>query len=81
MCLSSARASILANGSPTTNFYVYRGLRQGDHLSPFLFTLAMKGIHLSIDEIVFRSMIRVISVGPQSCCISHVLYEDVLYLL
>ncbi|XP_071704249.1 uncharacterized protein [Rutidosis leptorrhynchoides] len=35
MCLGSSRTSILLNGSPTKEFKVKRGLRQGDPLSPF----------------------------------------------
>ncbi|GKE12020.1 cysteine-rich receptor-like protein kinase [Tanacetum coccineum] len=37
-CLSSALVSILINGSPSKEFPMKRSLRQGDPLSPFLFS-------------------------------------------
>lgn len=43
-CIFNSSLSILVNGSPTKDFLVERGLRQGDPRSPFLFTLVLKGL-------------------------------------
>ena len=48
--LQSGHSSILINGSPTVEFKLDRGLRQGDPLSPFLFTLIMEGLSLAIKK-------------------------------
>nr|GEX78650.1 RNA-directed DNA polymerase, eukaryota [Tanacetum cinerariifolium] len=50
--LSSGKASILVNGSPTPEFHFHRGLKHGDPLAPFLFLLIMESLHLSFSRSV-----------------------------
>ncbi|GJY08676.1 RNA-directed DNA polymerase, eukaryota, reverse transcriptase zinc-binding domain protein [Tanacetum coccineum] len=51
-CLKSSRGSILVNGSPTSEFQFYKGLKHGDPLSPLLFILVMESLHLSFHNVV-----------------------------
>ncbi|KAK2654067.1 hypothetical protein Ddye_013923 [Dipteronia dyeriana] len=44
-CISSPMISMLVNGSPLKEFAIDRGLRQGDHLSPFLFNITVEALN------------------------------------
>ncbi|GJU13564.1 RNA-directed DNA polymerase, eukaryota [Tanacetum coccineum] len=74
-CLESAMGSVLVNGCPTSEFQFYKGLKQGDPISPFLFILVMETIHLSFQRVIDASLYRGISLSD-SFMISHLFYAD-----
>nr|GFC32887.1 RNA-directed DNA polymerase, eukaryota [Tanacetum cinerariifolium] len=74
-CLKSSRGSILVNESPTDEFQFYKGLKQEDPLSPFLFILIMESLHLSFQRVVDVGLFKGINLN-HSLCISHMFYAD-----
>ncbi|GJT57077.1 RNA-directed DNA polymerase, eukaryota, reverse transcriptase zinc-binding domain protein [Tanacetum coccineum] len=74
-CLHSSRGSVLVNGSPTKEFQFYKGLKQGDPLSPFLFILVMESLHVSFQRVVEAGLFSGIKLAP-SLQISHLFYAD-----
>ncbi|GKA21626.1 hypothetical protein Tco_0701615 [Tanacetum coccineum] len=49
--------------SPTSEFNVRRGSRQGDPLSPFLFIIIMGGLHMALKDSVRNGLIRGINIA------------------
>ncbi|GJS48269.1 RNA-directed DNA polymerase, eukaryota [Tanacetum coccineum] len=74
-CLRSSRGSIIINGSPTEEFQFFKGLKQGDPLSPFLFILIMESLHLSFQRVVDVGMFKGINLSPL-VNLSHMFYAD-----
>ena len=76
-CVRTATASVLVNGSPTDEFSLGRGLRQGDPLSPFLFLLAAEGLHVLMEALSANNLFtgyRVGSIAP--VVVSHLQFAD-----
>ncbi|KAK2403046.1 hypothetical protein QL285_052520 [Trifolium repens] len=81
-CVGPATASVLVNGSPTGEFSLERGLRQGDHLSPFLFLLTAEGLSVMMRALVQTSIFTDYSIGTVSLAdISHLQFADDMILL
>ncbi|GJT34880.1 RNA-directed DNA polymerase, eukaryota [Tanacetum coccineum] len=74
-CLNNARGSVLVNGNPTSEFQFFKGLKQGDPLSPFLFILIMETLHLSFKRILSAGLYKGISI-TRSFMILHLFYTD-----
>nr|GEY26408.1 RNA-directed DNA polymerase, eukaryota, reverse transcriptase zinc-binding domain protein [Tanacetum cinerariifolium] len=74
-CLKSSRGSIIINGSLTKEFQFFKGLKQGDPLSPFLFILVMESLRLSFQRVEEAKMFKGIKIGP-AVTLSHMFYSD-----
>lgn len=48
----SSNMSVMVTGSPTNEFKVERGLRQGDPISPFLFVIVAEGLKGLVNKAV-----------------------------
>ncbi|KAK5834954.1 hypothetical protein PVK06_010634 [Gossypium arboreum] len=75
-CVTMVRAAILVNGSATKEFKFGRGLRQGDPLSPFLFILITKVLHLLMEKAEVLGFIEGIHGVLPGQTISHLQFAD-----
>ncbi|GKB58785.1 putative RNA-directed DNA polymerase, eukaryota, reverse transcriptase zinc-binding domain protein [Tanacetum coccineum] len=75
-CLNSAYALVFVNGSPTKEFGICKGLRQGDPLSPFLFIIAAEALHVTIKEAKAKRLFEEVKVGDNGVDLSHPQFAD-----
>ncbi|GKC04705.1 reverse transcriptase domain, reverse transcriptase zinc-binding domain protein [Tanacetum coccineum] len=68
--------SILVNGSPSDEFGLERGVRQGYPLSTFLFILAAEGLNALVNEAVEKGIFRGVTMGTNNITVSHLQYAD-----
>jgi len=67
----------LVNGSPTDEFPLQRGLRQGDPLFPFLFLLADEGLNVLMNSVVENNLYKGYGVGTSNSeVVSHLQFAD-----
>lgn len=75
-CLSSSRVSALINGSPTLEFQMFRGVRQGDPLAPFLFIIGMEALNVALKEAIHAGIFEGIQLPNGGPMISNLFYAD-----
>lgn len=74
--LSSAWTSFLINGSPSDNFNLERGIRQGDPMSPFLFLIVAEGLSLLVKRAVEIGILEASEVGRNKVKVTHLQYAN-----
>ncbi|GJT27666.1 putative RNA-directed DNA polymerase, eukaryota, reverse transcriptase zinc-binding domain protein [Tanacetum coccineum] len=80
-CLNSSYTSVLVNGSPTQEFKVGKGVRQGDPLSPFLFLIVAEALSVAIEEAIEGGTFNGVRVGNDPLIVSHFQFaDDVIFL-
>jgi len=76
-CVSTATASVLVNGSPSDEFKLERGLREGDPLSPFLYLLAAEGLNIMMSAMVTNNLFVGYKVGTNNpMVVSYLQFAD-----
>ena len=75
-CLESSKVSVLINGSPTREFTVKRGVRQGDPLAPFLFIIAAEALNVVMQGAIAEGFFNGIELPHHGPILSHLQYVD-----
>ncbi|GKV33388.1 hypothetical protein SLEP1_g41905 [Rubroshorea leprosula] len=75
-CLSTSRISVLINVSPTEEFKVEKGLRQGDPLSPFLFLMIGEGLNGLVQKAATEGLFRGVEIGRRGLECSLLQFAD-----
>ncbi|XP_026451554.1 uncharacterized protein LOC113351853 [Papaver somniferum] len=76
-CISTTTSAVFVNGSPDKFFKPYRGLRQGDPLSPYLlFFLCMGALSRTLSNAEDLGLITGIKICKTAPSINHLLFAD-----
>ncbi|XP_050290228.1 uncharacterized mitochondrial protein AtMg01250-like [Quercus robur] len=75
-CVTTPSFSVLVNGKPYGSIKPFRGIRQGDLLSPYLFLLCTEGFTSLLAKAELEGMIHGVSVCRRAPKISNLLFAD-----
>ena len=79
-CISTVSISILFNGEALETIYPSRGIRQGDHLSPYMFILCMEYLGQLNVEKCNAKLWEPIKASGSRPAFSHLFFADDLVL-
>lgn len=74
--LSTASANVLINGSPSGDFRMEQGLRQGDALSPFMYLIVAESLNILVTKAVEENLFETAEMGKNKIKVSLLQYAD-----
>ncbi|KAK3199354.1 hypothetical protein Dsin_022769 [Dipteronia sinensis] len=75
-CFRSPNLSILINGSPTEQFGIHKGLRQGDPLSPLLFNITIEVLNRMLIKASSIQLLEGARFGSNGVHVTHLQFAD-----
>lgn len=75
-CVCTVKYSIYVNGAQVCNVIPYRGLRQGDPLSPYLFLFVADVFSIIIQKAIQNKSLKGIRMKRECPVVSHLLFAD-----
>lgn len=66
----------MVNGSPTDEFDIRKGVRQGDPLSPFLFIIILECLNVALEYEKEKGLFTGVQLPRNETLISHLIYTD-----
>ncbi|XP_026416843.1 uncharacterized protein LOC113312295 [Papaver somniferum] len=79
-CITTTSFFVLLNGVPSEFFFVTRGLRQGDPLSPYLFIICMEVLSKLLLKAEKDNLVSGIKVAKTAPSVSHLFFADDFFL-
>lgn len=75
-CITSASIFVMVNGSPTEPFKLQRGIRQGDPISSFIFTIVSEALNFVIRKAKELGLIDGLRIGSDQILVTHLQFAD-----
>ena len=79
--IKSVSFSVLFNGERLEEFKPSRGIRQGDPISPYMFSIAVEGLSCLLKSVPQSSAFTGVQVAPTAPVVNHLFFADDSLLL
>lgn len=78
-CVTTMQFTLLLNGSLTQPFYPFRGIRQGDLISPYLILLCANILSIAQTQVESQKKLRCIKIGRNGVSFTHLFFANDSY--